>query len=166
MSVQSLKGLMGQAYHSNHPAANTILQQLLTKWAQRAFTRGVETPGWSEKHLSNISGSPDGILSCRSTHTVEHGAMQGYLDLHQAFTVTTCAPAVVRLVEPHERHARVAALGAGKRARPTGPGPCGDGWGDLSGSPGCASKRRRASCLDEPAVDAAIGQVCACQLTI
>lgn len=165
--LQSLEGLMGQAYHSNHPTANKTLQQLLTKWAQRAFTLAVETPDSSEKHFTNVCGSPDGRLSCSSTRTVQQGGMQGYLDLHQAFSVTTCAPAVVRLVEPHERHARVAVLCAGKRARPGRAGPCGDGSGDLSASPGYTSKRHRASCcLDEPAVGAAVGQVCAAQFAI
>lgn len=157
LCVQSLAGLMGQAYHSDHPAANKILQQLLMKWAQRAFAPGVKPLTSSERCLPTASGP----LPSRDLHNAARAVDPVYLDLHQAFTVTTCAPAVVRLVAPHERHARAAAHGACKRTRAAGGGPTRDGSGEVSGSDGGALKRRRASGgRGELAADADTGEVC------
>lgn len=154
--VQSLAGLMGQSYVSSQPAADQILLQLLMKWAQRAFTLAVKAPGSSDKHLPCVTGGEGVPLSYTASQSeLQEGACT-QLDLHQVFTVTTCAPAVVRLVEPHERQARSAAHASSKRVRHAAVATksASDPHGD-----GRASKRRcKSGCLDEPAADC---QVCA-----
>jgi len=108
--VQSLAGLMGQSYVSSQPAADQILLQLLMKWAQRAFTLAVKAPGSSDKHLPCVTGGEGVPLSYTASQSeLQEGACT-QLDLHQVFTVTTCAPAThTAMAEPASGVANLAA---------------------------------------------------------